>query len=69
MEDKTTYSSGGMSLLGVIQIVFIILKLVGVITWSWPVILIPLWIQLSAIIVMLAVMLVMVLIAYLESKS
>ena len=69
MEDKPTYSSGGMSLLGVIQIVFIILKLVGVITWSWPVILIPLWIQLSAIIVMLAVMLVMVLIAYLESKS
>ena len=69
MEDKTTYSGGGMSLLGVVQIVFIILKLVGVITWSWPVILIPLWIQLGMIIVMLAVMLVMVLIAYLESKS
>ena len=68
MEDKTTYS-GGIGLLGVVQIVFIILKLVGVITWSWPVILIPLWIQLGAIIVMLAVMLVMVLIAYLESKS
>lgn len=68
MEDKTTYS-GGIGLLGVVQIVFIILKLVGVITWSWLVILIPLWIQLSAIIVMLAVMLVMVLIAYLESKS
>lgn len=69
MEDKTTYGSGGVSLLGVVQIVFIILKLVGVITWSWPVILIPLWIQLGAIIVMLAVMLGMVLIAYLESKS
>lgn len=69
MEDKTIYSGGGMSLLGVVQIVFIILKLVGVITWSWPVILIPLWIQLGAIIVVLAVMLVMVLIAYLESKS
>ena len=68
MEDKTTYS-GGIGLLGVVQIVFIILKLVGVITWSWLVILIPLWIQLSAIIVMLAVRLVMVLIAYLESKS
>ena len=68
MEDKTTYS-GGIGLLGVVQIVFIILKLVGVITWSWPVILIPLWIQLGVIIVMLAVMLVMVLIAYLESKS
>lgn len=69
MENKTTYGGGGISLLGVVQIVFIILKLVGVITWSWPVILIPLWIQLGVIIVMLAVMLGMVLIAYLESKS
>lgn len=69
MENKTTYGGGGMSLLGVVQIVFIILKLVGVITWSWPVILIPLWIELGVIIVILAVMLVMVLIAYLESKS
>lgn len=69
MENKTAYSGGGISLLGVVQIVFIILKLVGVITWSWPVILIPLWIQLGVIIVMLAVMLGMVLIAYLESKS
>ena len=69
MEDKTTYGGGGMSLLSVIQIVFIILKLVGVITWSWPVVLIPLWIQLGVIIVVLVVMLVMVLIAYLESKS
>lgn len=69
MENKTSYSDGGMSLLGVIQIVFIILKLVGVITWSWSVVLIPLWIQLGVIIVVLVVMLVMVLIAYLEGKS
>lgn len=39
-------SSGGVSTLGVVQIVFIILKLVGVIQWSWWAVLIPLWISL-----------------------
>ena len=58
MENKTAYSDGGMSLLGVIQIVFIILKLVGVITWSWPITLIPLWIELGAIVVMLGALLI-----------
>ena len=39
-------SSGGVSTLGVVQIVFIILKLVDVIQWSWWTVLIPLWISL-----------------------
>ncbi len=39
-------SSGGMGFLGVLQIVFIVLKLCKVITWSWLVVLIPLWIEL-----------------------
>ena len=40
-------SGGGMSLLGVLQVVFIILKLCKVITWSWWLVLIPLWIELA----------------------
>lgn len=35
--------TSGLGLLDVIQIVLIILKLVGVIDWSWWVVLIPLW--------------------------
>lgn len=38
-------SSGGITLSGVLLIVFIILKLVGVINWSWIWVLSPLWIS------------------------
>ena len=44
-QQQTT--SGGISILGVVQIVFIILKLVGVIEWSWWLVLIPLWIMIG----------------------
>lgn len=50
-------SAGGVGVLGVIQIVFIILKLVGVISWSWGLVLIPLWISLGflAIVIILVI--------------
>ena len=44
--------SRGVSTAGVVQIVFLILKLVGVISWSWIWVLSPLWI--SFIIALLA---------------
>lgn len=47
--NNSSAKSGGVSVLGVIQIVFIILKLVGVISWSWWVVLIPLWITIGLI--------------------
>jgi len=34
-----------MSSLEVVQIVFIVLKLIGVIQWSWWLVLIPLWVE------------------------
>ena len=37
-------SSGGLGLFSVLTVVFIVLKLVGVITWSWIWVLSPLWI-------------------------
>ena len=36
-----------MSLLGVLQITFIVLKLCNLIAWSWWAVLIPLWIELA----------------------
>ena len=39
-------SSGGMSFVGVLTLIFIVLKLVGVIKWSWIAVLSPLWITL-----------------------
>ena len=44
-------SGGGIGFLGVLTIVFIILKLLGKITWSWWWVLAPIWID--AIIVIL----------------
>ena len=41
---ETVTSSGGIGFAGVLTIVFIVLKLVGVINWSWVWVLSPLWI-------------------------
>ena len=38
--------SGGIGFLGLLTIVFIVLKLVGTITWSWWWVLSPFWIPL-----------------------
>lgn len=38
-------SSGGIGIVGILTIVFVVLKLVGVIAWSWWWVLSPLWIS------------------------
>lgn len=43
MESKKTTSTG-LGFVGVLQIVFLVLKLCKVITWSWLWVLSPLWI-------------------------
>ena len=43
MSDSNS-SSGGIGFVGLLTIVFITLKLCGVITWSWWWVLAPLWI-------------------------
>lgn len=45
-----TSSGGGIGLTGILLIVFIVLKLVGVISWSWWWVLSPLWIELILIV-------------------
>lgn len=53
---KSEGSSGGIGILDVVQIVLIILKLVGVIKWSWWIVLIPLWITLGMIALFVVIM-------------
>lgn len=50
-------SSGGIGVFGVLGIVFVVLKLVGVISWSWWWVLAPFWIPLVlfAVIFLIAV--------------
>lgn len=42
---KSESSSSGIGFVGVLTIVFIVLKLVGVLTWSWWWVLSPIWIS------------------------
>lgn len=44
MSDNSSVSSGGIGFCGLLTIVFIVLKLLGKITWSWLWVLSPLWI-------------------------
>lgn len=53
---KTTY--GGMSLCGVLTTIFVVLKLVGVIDWSWIWVLSPLWIGFLASCFIIAIIIV-----------
>ena len=43
MSSSSSSSSGGISFLGLLAIVFIVLKLTGFIAWSWWWVLAPLW--------------------------
>lgn len=54
----TTVRSGGIGFAGVLTIVFIVLKLIGIIEWSWLWVLSPLWIGWILIIVVVAIVLI-----------
>lgn len=55
-------SSSGIGILGVLLIIFIVLKLLNVINWSWLVVFIPLWISLGMFIVGLLIIIAIYLI-------
>ena len=57
---QTNY--GGISFLGLLQIVFIVLKLIDKLDWSWWWVLAPTWIPLAFVGVFVAFCLVMALI-------
>lgn len=46
---------GGIGILGLLQVAFIVLKLVGVINWSWVKVFIPMWIEAGIVGVVLIV--------------
>lgn len=39
--------SSGLGILEVLQVVFFVLKLTGLIDWSWGLVLVPLWIDIG----------------------
>ena len=55
MSSNGSSSSGGLGLCSILTIVFVVLKLVGVINWSWLWVLCPLWIELILSIIILII--------------
>ena len=64
--NRSPAAGGGLSILGVVEIVFIILKLLGIINWSWWIVLIPLWIDLG---VSLLIILIIIIVAIIMANK
>lgn len=60
--NRSSAAGGGLNILGVVEIVFIILKLLGIINWSWWIVLIPLWIDLGITLLVILVIIVTIII-------
>lgn len=58
-EEKSSSSSAGIGFTGLLQLVFITLKLCGVINWPWKYVLIPLWIDIAVVVVILLVVMIL----------
>jgi hypothetical protein len=54
---QTTSSSGGIGVVGLLGVAFIVLKLTGVIAWPWLWVLAPFWIS---VVIVLAVIIIAV---------
>lgn len=60
-ENKNTYYRGGVGFFGLLQVLFIALKLIGVINWSWIWVLMPIFGQVALVLIVLVILLVVAL--------
>ena len=54
-ESKSS-TSAGIGFFGLLQVAFIVLKLCGVITWSWWAVFIPTWVNIGIVVVVFIVL-------------
>lgn len=59
-EKNNNAKSGGIGFCGLLTIAFIVLKLCGVITWSWLWVLSPLWIPTAFVLLIVIIVLIVV---------
>lgn len=57
-DGKRTTVNGGVGFTGLLTIVFIVLKLLDVISWSWVWVLSPIWIDAILVIVLACVLII-----------
>ena len=55
MSNNNSGASGGIGFCGLLTIVFIVLKLCGIISWSWIWVLSPLWISFSLVVIIVVI--------------
>lgn len=66
---KTRTGSGGIGFVGLLQIAFIVLKLIGKINWSWFWVLSPIWITASIVVILFAVAFVVIGTVYMQENE
>lgn len=54
--NSSSSSSSGIGFFGLLQVAFIVLKLCKVITWSWWLVFIPLWIEIGLLIIIVTLL-------------
>lgn len=59
---SSSSSTGGIGFAGLLTILFVALKLLGIISWSWLWVLSPIWISLSVTFFLVAVFIIVFLI-------
>ena len=57
MKDKKV-RNGGMGFISILTLIFIVLKLTNNINWSWICVLSPIWISISLIVIIFAIILI-----------
>lgn len=68
MSEKTSNTSGGIGFIGLLQILFIGLKLCKIINWKWWQVMLPLEISGGLIIVLLLTLIVFGIVKYMLKK-
>ena len=59
MSSSSSSSRGGVGFAGLLTVAFVVLKLTGVINWSWWWVLAPIWISLALVVVFIALLVVL----------
>jgi hypothetical protein len=62
MKENTDVKGGGIGFTGLLQLVFITLKLLKIIDWPWVWVLAPVWITVGLVILIIAVVVIVYLI-------
>lgn len=72
-EEVQTVSSGGIGIAGILTIIFVIMKCLGHLSWSWLWVFSPLWISaalgIGIIVIVLTFIAIVALVAYIASKQ